>query len=126
MKYTLVANQYVQLGSESKPAAQPMQISIEYSEKSINDYVWSSAQTNAPIAQGSVDSPRVLVIEVTEGSIELANNVSGDGAIKLSANPTPGAGDSPALFFMFTYDAEAAQYYVTTTGPAKAKFTFLS
>lgn len=123
-KYTFIANQYVQLGSETKPAAIPMTFTVEYAEKAISDYVWTTAQTNAAVAQGSVDKPRVVVIEVTEGTIEVANNNTGDGALTLSANATPQAGDPPATLVMFTFSPATAQYYVTTTGPAKAKFSF--
>lgn len=126
MKFTLTANMYIQLGAETKPAPIPISITIDYNESSISTHVWSAAQTNLPLPQGTVDSPRVMVVEVLEGSVSLANNSAGDGAMVIAANPTPQAGDPASLFMFFSYDPAVAQWYVTTTGAAKVRTSFFA
>ena len=122
-KFTFTGNVYIQMGAETKPAAIPMSFSFDYSEKCITDNNWTTNQTNAAVPQGTVDAPRVVMVEVLEGSLELATNNTGAGAIALSANPTPQAGDPPAVFMFFTFAPEATQFYVTTTAPARARIS---
>lgn len=124
-KFSLTATVSLQLGNEARPSTSAIAIEVTYSEKSMLDYVWTTAQTNLPIPQGSVTNPRVVIVEVLEGEVRLSTDPTGEGPIKLNANPTPETGTPPATFIMFTHDAQAAQYYVTTTGAARARFTFL-
>jgi hypothetical protein len=122
-KFTFTGNVYIQMGAETKPAAIPMTFSFDYSEKCITDNNWTTSQTNAAVPQGTVDAPRVVMVEVLEGSLQLATNNTGAGAFTLSANPTPQAGDPPAMFLFFTFDPAALQLYVTTTAPARARIS---
>lgn len=123
-KITLTGNLFIQLAGESKPAPLPLNLDIDYTEKSVVDYAWTTAQTNLALSQGTVTAPRFIFVEVTEGALALTTAVGGTGATVYSANPTPQAGDSPARGLMFTYHSSASQYYATTTGPTRAKIWF--
>jgi hypothetical protein len=123
-KITLTGNLFIQLAGESKPAPLPLNLELDYTEKSVVDYVWPSNQTNLALSQGTVTAPRFIVVEVTEGNLLLSTSAAGTGAMQFNANPTPQAGDSPARGIMFTYNASAAQYYATTSGPTRAKIWF--
>ncbi len=123
--FTFTATVTLQLGSEARPSTAPVSISMTYNEKSMLDFSWASAQTNLAIPQGTVSNPRAVLIEVLEGAIAVTTDIAGAGKIHLRANPTPSPGDPPAFAFLFTHDAQAAQYYVTTTAAARARFTFL-
>jgi hypothetical protein len=123
-KITLTGNLSIQLAGESKPAPIPLTLDIDYQEKSVVDYAWTAAQTNLALSQGTVAAPRFIYIEVTEGALTISTSAAGTGAVKYAANPTPQAGDPPARGFMFTFDPAAAQFYVSTTGPTRAKIWF--
>lgn len=124
-KFTFTATVSLQLGTEARPSTSPIAIDITYTEKAMFDFAWTAPQTNLAIPQGSVSNPRVVIVEVLEGEVRLSTDSAGDGPIKLLANPTPEAGSPPATFIMFTHDAQAAQYYVTTPAAARARVTFL-
>ena len=122
---TLTGNLFIQMAGESKPAPLPINLNIDYTEKSIVDYAWTTAQTDLALSQGTVTAPRFIYVEVTEGSVEMAPATpTSGGPISLSANPTPAAGDSPARLMFFTFDPAVTQWYVTTTGPTRAKIWF--
>jgi hypothetical protein len=123
-KITLTGNLFIQLAGESKPAPLPLNLELDYTEKSVVDYAWTLNQTNLALNQGTVTSPRFIFVEVTEGDLRLSTSSAGTGAMKFAANPTPATGDSPARGLMFTYDASAAQFYANTIGPTRAKIWF--
>lgn len=124
-KITLTGNLFIQLAGESKPAPLPLNLDIDYTEKSVVDYAWTTSQTNLALSQGTVTAPRFIFVEVTEGAVQLAPDpTTVDGHITLAANPTPASGDSPARMLFFTYAPEATQWYVTTTEPTRAKIWF--
>lgn len=123
-KITLTGNLFIQLAGESKPAPLPLNLDIDYTEKSVVDYAWTTAQTNLALSQGTVTAPRFIFVEVTEGALALTTAVGGTGATLYSANPTPQVGDSPARGIMFTFSPQTSQYYATTTGPTRAKIWF--
>lgn len=123
-KITLSGNLFIQMAGEAKPSPIPLLTELDYTEKSVNDYSWPSAQTNVALNQGTVTAPRFIVMEVTEGDVSISTSAVGAGAVKLSANPTPQPGDSPARLIFFTFAAATAQFYITTSGPAKAKIWF--
>lgn len=125
MKITMSGNLLLQVGSEAKPSPLPIPLDLDYTEKSMNDYSWPTPQTNLALNQGTVTSPRFIFVEVTEGAVTLSTNIAGSGPVTLSANPTPSvAGDYPARLMLFTYAPAAAQYYVTTTAPSRARIWF--
>ena len=99
-KITLTGNLFIQLAGESKPAPLPLNLELDYTEKSVVDYVWPANQTNLALSQGTVAAPRFIVVEVTEGSLLLSTSAAGTGAMQFNANPTPQAGDSPARGIM--------------------------
>lgn len=124
-KITLTGNLFIQLAGESKPAPLPLNLDLDYTEKSVVDYVWTSTQTNFPLNQGTVTAPRFIFVEVTEGAVQLAPDPTTiDGHVFLSANPTPAANESPARMLFFTYAPEATQWYATTTELTRAKIWF--
>lgn len=121
---THTGNLFIQFNGESKPAPISTSFALEYSEKSANDYVYTAVQTNVALAMGSVTNPRCVVLEVTEGTVEFSWHAAGTGSWSMSANPTPATGDPPARMLFFTFSAEAATLYITTTGPVKFKAWF--
>jgi hypothetical protein len=121
---TLTGNLFIQLAGEAKPAPLPLNTSLDYTEKSVVDYSWTTPQTNLALSQGTVTAPRFIYVEVTEGAIALSTSAVGAGAVTYSANPTPQAGDPPARGIMFTFNPATAQFYVTSLGPARAKIWF--
>ena len=123
-KITLTGNAFIQLAGESKPAPLPINLDFDYTEKSIVDYAWATAQTNLALSQGTVTAPRFIYVEVTEGAIALSTSSIGAGATRYAANPTPQIGDPPARAILYTFDPATAQYYVTTTVPTRAKVWF--
>ena len=125
MKITMSGNLLLQVGSEAEPSPLPIPMDLDYTEKAMNDYSWPTPQTDLPLNQGTITSPRFIFVEVTEGAITLSTDVAGAGPVTLSANPTPSvAGDYPARLMLFTYAPAAAQYYVTTTAPSRARIWF--
>jgi hypothetical protein len=123
-KITLTGNLFIQLAGEAKPAPIPLSLDIDYTEKSVVDYVWTTNQTNLALSQGTVTSPRFIFVEVTEGGVALTTDVAGAGATYFAANPTPTLGDPPARGLIFTFDPATSQYYATTTTPTRAKIWF--
>jgi hypothetical protein len=121
---TLTGNLFIQLAGESKPAPLPINFAIDYTEKSVVDYAWSTNQTNLALSQGTVAAPRFVFVEVAEGSLTLTPDAGGAGGLSFAANATPQAGDPPARGILFTFNAPVAQFYVTTVGPTRAKIWF--
>jgi hypothetical protein len=123
-KITLTGNMFIQLAGESKPAPLPLNLDLDYTEKSVVDYAWATNQTNITLNQGTVAAPRFIFVEVTEGVLNLSTSSAGTGAVQYAASATPSATTAPARGFLFTYNPSATQYYASTVGPTKAKIWF--
>jgi hypothetical protein len=98
-KITLTGNLFIQLAGESKPAPLPLNLELDYTEKSLVDYVWPANQTNLALSQGTVAAPRFIVVEVTEGNLAPRRARRGQGPCSSTRTP-PQVGDSPARYYV--------------------------
>lgn len=121
MKFTLTGNIFLQLGTEAKPAPIPIQHEIEYTENSMSALTYATAQTNTPLPMGTVTTPRVIVLEVAEGTVAIGYSPTGVAAWNLAKSPTALSSDPPARAIWITDVGIAGQLYLNTTGPCRFK-----
>lgn len=121
MKFTLTGNIFLQLGTEAKPAPIPIQHEVEYTECSMSALAYATAQTDLALPMGTVTTPRVLVLEVAEGTISIGYSNSGVAPWNLAKSPTALASDPPARAFWITDTGISGQLYLNTTGPCRFK-----
>lgn len=122
----LDGNVVVQLTESAKDANVPLRFTLAYTQKAMLDLVYAGAETNTPIADGTITTPKFIVIEVYEGAMSFAFDASGSagtGKVTLDAGASPIEG-SPARLVFCTYGTTANALYVTTTAPAKGRVWF--
>jgi hypothetical protein len=87
----------------------------------MQDLAWLTDQVATPIPKGTVNAPRMVYVEVLEGTLTLSTDPTGAGGWTLRANPSPQVGDPPARLLFFTFAASNMSLYATTSGPTRIK-----
>lgn len=120
----LSGNLNIQLTDEARPMPIPLSFLINHNEYQLSQFNHTSVVTNQAVNQGTVQNPRIIVIQVLEGSVDFSFDSAGAGAWRLTANGTPPPSDTPLLMY-FTHNAPAKQLYMTTvTTPARGRIWF--
>lgn len=116
-------NILLQQTDTASPAPIPVSWSTTYTEKAMLDLAFTAVQANLPIASGSVGAPRIMYVEVYEGTFLLSRDPAGANPVKVSVeeNPVP---PNKAMWMRLTFAPTAEQWYLTTTGPAAGRVWF--
>lgn len=96
---------------------------LPYSQYSQQELVFVAAQTNVPLADGTITAPRFVFVEVTTGSVDISKDVGGANPFTIGANPTPAASETAGFLMLYTYGANGP-LYLTTPGPAQVRVWF--
>jgi len=105
----------------SRPSPIPIEFLLAYTQKSMLDLVYLTAQTNTPVCLGTITQPRAIYIEVDEGTFDLkwdTDVATVPTRLSMDMVPVP---ESKACLLLFTPVSATRTLFVTTPGAAKGR-----
>jgi hypothetical protein len=120
LSIALDGNLLLQLTPESRPQSIPVKFATSYTKKVMYDFTFLTSQSHVAAPQGSVTSPKIVIIWIDEGTVDFSWDSMGANPTSVSANPTPPPEDTP-VWILMRYAPGAGQLYLSCTGPAKGR-----
>lgn len=108
----LTGNLLLQLTEDALPSTVPVGFETTYTEYSMHNFAYTTAQTNIVVPQGSVTAPRIVLVFLREGAITLSWASDGAGGMLLTANTLTGTNDKPVIV-LYRYAAPVSQLYLS-------------
>jgi hypothetical protein len=108
--------------TNARDALLPLNLQLAYRQKSIDDLEFSVPVTDQEINFGTITTPKVVLIECTEGEASFKLNALDAGVVTLAMNPSPLPTDR-SIFLWTNPMGAALTLFVTVAAAAKLSVT---